>query len=147
MTSQSLPPEPEHQAREKIVREHEITPGLKNTFLLHAILAGLVGLQHLVAPRVWTDLAGIEIVETVTWRLIGAALLGFAAGSWLAYRETAWQRVRIVVVMEIVWSILGALVLLWGILFEGLPALEWLNAILLGIFALLFTIFWQRRPA
>jgi hypothetical protein len=82
----------------------------------------------------------MEIAETVTWRLIGAALVGFAVSSWLAHRETDWARIRIIVLMEIVWSILGALVILWGILFEGLPPLEWLNVILLASFAAAFSI-------
>lgn len=54
---------------------------------MHSVVAGLVGIQHLVAPRVWTDLAGMAITETVTWRVIGAALIGFAVSSWLAYKE------------------------------------------------------------
>ncbi|MGD2039341.1 MAG: hypothetical protein PVH11_00855 [Anaerolineae bacterium] len=127
------------------MKDQDITSGLRILFLFHAIIAGLVGLQHLVAPRVWTDLAGMVITETVTWRLIGAALVGFAVSSWLAYRETAWARVRIIVIMEIVWSVLGALVILWGILFEGLPSLEWLNVVLLAGFAAAFSIVLSKR--
>ena len=124
--------------------DQQITSGLKIAFLIHFIIAGLFGLQHLLAPRLWTDLAGIEITETVTWRVIGAALIGFAVSSWLAYREEIWERVRIVVIMEIVWSSLGALVILWGIIFEGLAPLEWLNVIILGCFAVAFTVFFSR---
>ncbi|MFN2291233.1 MAG: hypothetical protein ACK2UC_08600 [Anaerolineae bacterium] len=118
--------------------------GLRITFLAYFVIGGLVGLQHLLAPRLWADLAGMEIAETVTWRLIGAALIGFAVGSWLAFREPVWERVRIVVFVDLVWSALGALVILWGLLFEGLPPLEWLNAILLAAFAVAFTVFYLR---
>lgn len=127
--------------------DQRISPGLKTTFLANAVIGGLVGLQHLLVPRVWTDLAGIEISETVTWRVIGAALIGFAVSSWLAYREEAWDRVRIVVLMQIVWSALGALVILWGILFEGLPPLEWVNLVILAAFAVAFAVFGSRRRA
>jgi hypothetical protein len=58
--------------------------GLRITFLAHFVIGGLVGIQHLLAPRLWTDLGGMDIAETVTWRLIGAALLAFAAGSRMA---------------------------------------------------------------
>ena len=129
------------------MRDREIPLGLRITFLAHSLVGGLVGLQHLLSPRLWTDLAGMDIAETVTWRLIGAALIGFAVASWLAYREPVWQRVRIIVVMDMVWSALGALVILWGILFEGLPPLEWLNVILLAAFAVAFTVFYVRRRA
>lgn len=127
--------------------DQRIPRGLKATFLANAVISGLVGLQHLLVPRVWTDLAGIEISETVTWRVIGAALTGFAVSSWLACREEAWDRVRIVVLMQIVWSALGALAILWGLLFEGLAPLEWLNAAILAAFAVAFTVFGSRRRA
>lgn len=118
--------------------------GLRITFLLHTIIAGLIGLQHLVAPRVWTDLAGMEVTETVTWRVLGAALIGFAVSSWLAYKENVWTRVKIVVVMEFVWSALGALTIVWGIIFEGLAPLEWLNVVILGCFAITFAVYFAR---
>lgn len=60
--------------------------GLRLTFIIHFIVAILIGLQHLIVPRMWTELAGIEISETVTWRLIGAALVAFAVSSWMAYK-------------------------------------------------------------
>ena len=123
----------------------EITRGLKITFLVHAVIAGVVGVQHLLAPRLWTDLAGMAITETVTWRALGAALIGFAVSSGLAYRQARWAAVRIVVIMEIVWSVLGALVLVWGIMAEGLPPLEWLNAGLLALFGLAFAVFLARH--
>ncbi|MDQ4076251.1 MAG: hypothetical protein M3220_08390 [Chloroflexota bacterium] len=54
---------------------------------------------------------------------------------------------RIVVIMEIVWSALGALVILWGILFEGLAPLEWLNVLILSGFAIAFALFLRRMRA
>jgi hypothetical protein len=117
-----------------------IWSGLRITLLIHFVIAGLVGLQHLLLPRAWTDLAGMEITETVTWRLIGAALFAFALSSWLAYRQNEWQQIRIVVVMEVVWSALGAVVILWGLLAEGLPPLEWVNFALLAAFSVAFAI-------
>lgn len=133
--------------RKETTMDQAIPSGLKATFLAHALISGVVGLQHLVAPRVWTDLAGMEITITVTWRVIGAAVLAFAVASWLASREDAWERVRIVVLMEIVWSILGALAIAWGILVEGAPRLEWLNVAILGFFAVVFGRFVARMRA
>jgi hypothetical protein len=118
--------------------------GLKIVFILHFIISGAVGLQHLLVPRVWTDMAGIEITETVTWRLIGAALLAFAVSSLLASREVVWERVRILVIMEIIWSFLAVLVIVWGILLEGLPPLEWVNVVLLTIFGGIFSAFYLK---
>jgi hypothetical protein len=127
--------------------DKQISSGLKTTFLIHFVVAGIFGLVLLLVPRMWGNLAGLEIVKTAIYRLVGAALLGFAASSWLAYKETVWERVRIVVQMEIVGSALGALVILWGLAFEGLPPLEWMNVMILAGFAIAFAFFYSRARA
>lgn len=124
--------------------DQRVTPSLRRLFLAHFIIAALVGLQHLFAPRWWTDLPGTEINETVTWRLIGAALVALAIGSWIGYRESNWGSVRVVVIVEIIWSYLGALVIFWGLAFENLPPLEWIPALLLAGFAAAFTTQFMR---
>ncbi len=118
---------------------------LRLAFQVHALVAGLVGAQHLVLPRLWTDLAGMAIQETVTWRLIGAALLAMAVSSVLAAGERTWERVRILVILEVIWSALAAVVITWGILAEGLPPLEWVNAVTVAGFAVAFA--WGYRAA
>lgn len=127
--------------------DKQISSGLKTTFLIHFVVAGIFGLVLLLVPQMWGNLAGLEIVKTAIYRLVGAALLGFAASSWLAYKETVWERVRIVVQMEIVGSALGALVILWGLAFEGLPPLEWMNVVILAGFAIAFAFFYSRARA
>jgi hypothetical protein len=132
------------QSRLAVIVNKQVTPGSKITFFARFVITGLVGLQHLLVPRLATVLAGIEITETVPWRLMGAALLGFAASSWMASRESVWARVRILVIMEIIWSALGALVILWGIAFEGLPPSEWLSVATLGGLAAAFAVFFSK---
>jgi hypothetical protein len=85
---------------------------------------------------------GARGLEPSTFGLVGAAMLAFAASSWLAYRQTLWGRVKIVVQIEIVWTVLGVLAMLWGLMFEGLPAADWMNVLILGAFA--FTYFYSR---
>ena len=127
--------------------DKQISSGLKTTFLIHFVVAGIFGLVLLLVPRMWGNLAGLEIVKTAIYRLVGTALLGFAASSWLAYKETVWERVRIVAQMEIIGSALGALVILWGLAFEGLPPLEWMNVVILAGFAIAFAFFYSRARA
>jgi hypothetical protein len=124
------------------VANKKIFGRLRTAFVLHFIISGAVGLQHLLFPRMWTNLAGMVIIETVTWRLIGAALIAFAISSLLASRHTSWEGVRILVIMEIVWSVLAALVIIWGIVVEGLAPLEWINVVILAVFALVFIFFY-----
>ena len=70
--------------------------------------------------------------------MICAALLGFAVSSWLASREETYGQVRTLVVMQVTWTTLAAATIAWGIVFEGIPPLEWLNVAILGAFALAF---------
>lgn len=124
--------------------DKQISRGLKITFLVHLIVGAIFGLIYLLIPEVWGNLIGWPTQEPAVYRLVGAAVLGFATSSWLAYRETAWEKVKIVVQAEIVWTILGTLVMLWGLIFAGLPAIGWLNAVILGGFAVAFGVFYFR---
>jgi hypothetical protein len=125
--------------------EKQIPYGLKITFLVHVIVAGIFGLVFLLIPEMFGGMMGAPIKEPSTFRLVGAALIAFAASSWFAYRETVWERVKIVVQMEIVWAILGVLATLWGLMFEGLPTADWMNVLILGAFAVAFIFFYSRR--
>ncbi|MGD2177921.1 MAG: hypothetical protein PVG71_08885 [Anaerolineae bacterium] len=124
--------------------EKQISSGLKTTFLVHGVLGTIFGLFYLLIPHAWGNIIGQPIEEPALFRLLGAAILAFTTSSWLSYREEAWERVKIVVQMEIVWTILATLVTLWGLIFAGLPALEWMNAVILGGFAVAFSIFYSR---
>jgi hypothetical protein len=123
----------------------ELPQGLKTTFLIHFIISLLFGLGFLLIPVALGNLYGLNVQEPEIYRLLGAAFLGFAVSSWLSYKATDWESVRIVVVMELVWASLGTLVLLYALLFAGFPALGWLNVVILAAFALAFGWFYSRR--
>jgi hypothetical protein len=125
--------------------EKQISSGLKTTFLVHFIVALIFGLLYLLIPEVWGNLISWPVKDPPVYRLLGAALLGFAVSSWFAYKEAAWEKVRIVVQMEIAWTILGTLVMLWGLIFAGVPVFGWVNAVVLAAFAVAFAYFYSRR--
>ena len=50
-------------------------------------------------------------------------------------------RVKIVVQMEAVWSILGTLAAVYGVIFGGFPVVYWTNVIIMAAFAVAFTVF------
>ncbi len=124
--------------------EKQMARGLKTLFLVHFIVALIFGLIYLLLPQAWGNLVGWPVREVPPYRLIGAALLGFASASWLSYKATAWEKVKIVVQMEIIWTVLGALVMLWGLLFAAVPVAGWLNFVLLAGFAAAFAVFYAR---
>ena len=127
--------------------EKQMPYGLKITFLVHFIVALILGLVYLLIPDVYASLTAFPVQEPAMslTRILGAAILGFATSSWFAYRETLWERVKIVVQMEIVWAILGVLAIAWGLIFAGFPAIHWMNVAILLAFAIAFIIFYSRK--
>jgi hypothetical protein len=123
----------------------QISSGLKTTFLVHAIVGLIFGLVYLLIPAQFGAAVGWSMADPMAFRLVGAAVLTFALSSWLAYRAQVWDRVDIVVVMEIVWTVLGTLVTLWALLSGAIPAIGWLNAVILAAFAVAFGYFYSRR--
>jgi Na+-driven multidrug efflux pump len=125
--------------------EKQIQSGLKTTFFVHFIAALIFGLIYLLIPEVWANLISWPVKEPHVYRLLGANLLAFAVSSWFAYKETAWEKVKIVVQMEIALTILATLVMLWGLIFAGLPAIGWVNAVIFAAFAIAFAYFYSRK--
>ena len=123
----------------------QVPQGLKTTFLVHFIFGLLFGLGFLFIPNILGGMYGLQVQQLDLTRLLGGALLGYAVSSWLCYRETEWGSVRIVVQIEIFWTILGTLIMLYALLFAGFPPLGWLNAVILAAFAVAFSWFYFRR--
>lgn len=124
--------------------EKQIVPGLRTTFLVHSIVGLIFGLVYLLIPDMlagWFGVSLPEAMQPMLFRMLGAAILAFTASSWWAYHETAWERVKIIVEMELVWTILGTLVLLWGLLLGAFPAAFWISALILAAFAAAFGYF------
>jgi hypothetical protein len=120
-----------------------VRPGLKWTFLAHFVVGLVVGLIYLLIPEQWGDLTNWPVEDVPVYRLIGAAILGFATSSIMAYREADWEKVIIVVRMEIVWTALACLVFLWALIFADAPAIGWLWAALMAAFCGAFAIFYN----
>ena len=125
--------------------ENQISSGLKTLFLVHFIVGIVFALIFLLIPTVYGNVVGWEVKDPGAFRLIGAAMLGFSSTSILCFRNPVWEKVKITVVMEIVWTALGTLATVWALLFEGFPPIAWLNVVLLGLFVIFFLIFYSRE--
>jgi hypothetical protein len=121
--------------------EKQISNGLKYTFIFHFICGVIFGLTYLLIPDTWATIVQWPLRETLPYRLVGAAIIGFTASSWLALKNPLWESVKIIVAMEVVWTGLATLVMLWGMLTQGLPNIGWLNTVLMAFFAFTFGFF------
>ena len=128
--------------------EKEMSYGLRILFLVHMVVAGIFGIIFLLIPETYASISGfpVKIPEVVSLeRFVGATLLAFGTSSWLAYKQTMWNRVKIVVQLDIVFSILAALALVWGLLSGGFPTVDWMEAAIFVVFAIAFITFYSRN--
>lgn len=125
--------------------ENNIPTGLKTLLIVHMIVGVLFGLIFMLIPEQWGTLIGWPVNDPVIYRFLAAAILGLTASSWFVYKETTWDKVKIIVQMELVWLILGALVAIWGSFFAGASALgSWLYFIVLAGLAAGFSFIYSR---
>jgi hypothetical protein len=119
----------------------QTSKGLRILLLVYAIYMAIYGLGHVLMPG---TLGPLDPATTV---LFGLAVLVFVIGALLAYREKTWEKVRIVVLMQVVWMILYTIGFVWGLASGGIPAEAMMFGppIIGGIFAILFLIFYFRE--
>lgn len=125
--------------------DKQISKGLKYLFLFHFITGVVLGLIYMIMPGQYSAIIDWPLKEEAPYRLIGAALSGYGFSSWLAYKNGMWEQVRILVLTEVVWCGLGGIVMLWSMLYAGLPAIGWLNTGLLFFFAAAFAYLYKRE--
>jgi hypothetical protein len=112
----------------------------KTLFSVHLIAGLLFGLGYLLLPDLMISLFGLTRFDPWLLRLVAAAILGYAASSWFAISQTTYERVRVIVMAEIVWTTLATLVCLLGLLIGGLPPAVWINVVVFGLFAAAFIV-------
>ena len=121
--------------------------GLKITFLAHAIVGLAFGLVLCLIPSTWATLANWVPFDATVTRLYATTLLGLCVSSWLGYRATRWDEVRIVVQMEIVLTVLGGLIGLYSALFAGAPLFIWVSTVIYLGFAAAWIYFYLQAKA
>ena len=112
---------------------------LRITLLVYAVWWAIYGLLHVVSPELM--MAKDPAIE----RVLGAAVVAFALGAVLAYREKAWDRVKIVVLVQIAWMILYVITMAWGLLAGGITAAAWAPTIIGAVFAILLVVLYTRE--
>jgi len=112
----------------------QTSKGLRITLLVYTIYSAFYGLIHVVSPE------SVGAKDPAIERVLGAAVLAFAFGAGAAWLERAWDRVKIVVLVQVAWMILYTITMVWGILAGGIGAVAWPAAIIGAVFAALLVL-------
>lgn len=113
---------------------------LKYTFLFHMIVAFVFGIWYYLAPDTWVALVAWPYYDPVADRFMAALMIGFAVTSLLGYRAESWEKVEIVVMGEIVFTLLGTIGYIWGMMDPSVPIVGWALTGLIALFFVLFTV-------
>jgi uncharacterized membrane protein len=111
---------------------------LRITLLVYAIYSLIYGLLHVISPELM--MAKDPAIE----RVLGAAFMAFGLGAGLAYLEKAWEKVRLVVLVQIIWMVVYTLTMAWGILVGGIPTIAWGPTAIGAVFAILLAVLYNR---
>ena len=117
-----------------------ISRGFRIIFLLHAVEGFVTGAVLLLVPTIFGNLMGWNMSDAA-YRIVGAAALGCALSSWLAYGAENWGEVKIVVEAKVAWMSLAAIAILWALLVGKIPAFGWVFFFVLAVFAAAFGYF------
>ncbi|MFW9811561.1 MAG: hypothetical protein ACFFF9_03830 [Candidatus Thorarchaeota archaeon] len=110
---------------------------LKYTWILHFLVTIFFGVALFVVPDVFFGSMGWP-VEIAMDRSFGSMFIALAIISLLAFREESFDRVEILVILEILLTLLGLVASLWNMLTMTLPVVGWAFT---GLYALFFILF------
>jgi hypothetical protein len=119
--------------------KEQTSKALRITLLVYAVWWAIYGLLHVLAPVM------MQAKDPAIERVLGAAVLAFAFGAGLAYWEKAWDKVRLVVLVQIAWMILYAVTMAWGLLAGEITAAAWPPTIIGAVFAILLAVLYTRE--
>lgn len=116
--------------------ENDVPRKLRRWFVIHFVVDILFAIPLLLIPETILPFFGWAVVDPITSRLVGAALLGIGTESLLG-RNASLEVYRAMLNLKLLWGTGALLGITLGII-QGAPITAWL---LLAIFSL-FTIVW-----
>lgn len=122
-----------------------VPANLRRWFIAHFIADLLFAIPLLLAPGFTLGLFGFNAVETLTARLVGAALLAIGVESYLG-RNASRETYRAMLSLKVIWATTATLSLLWALFFQAAPPATWLFLIFFLVFGSTWIYYrWQLR--
>jgi len=111
----------------------KVPNSLRTWFIIHFIVDIIFALPLLIAPIWFLSLFGFSVTETITPRLVGAALIGIGGTSFLI-RDKSLGEFQALLTLKIIWSI-TAVIGLFASIIQGSPKATWLFLALFALFS------------
>jgi hypothetical protein len=122
-----------------------MSKALRITFLVHAIIALVLGLALLIIPGQFLNFLNWRPNEPLISRLFGAALLALAWGSFRGWQSSERAQVKILIEIEAVFTVLGSIGLLRHLFIAYYPPIVWATLLLLVVFAIAWIYFLLKK--
>lgn len=123
-----------------------MTRGLKYTFFVHMWVSLAFGLLFLLSPELYARIAGYSPIDPLITRAMGVAVMGLAFSSWLGFRATTWEEIRILLEAEVFYTVLMTATLTMVLIFTAAPAFALVPLALHLLFAIAFIYFLVTAP-
>jgi len=100
----------------------------------------IYGFLFFLSPEFYVDLTGWPFLDPVAGRVLGSTFIGIGLAALLGYRAATWEEVKIIVLADITWGVLGTISVIWMMIVHAtIPAVAgWMNTGIMGIFSLLY---------
>jgi len=122
-----------------------MSKSLKWTFLVHAVVAAVMGVVLLIKPGGFLQLLGWQPIDPLMSRAMGAALLAMAWTSLYGWRATERSKVEILVQMEAIFAVLACVGLGRHLFFGSWPWMPWADLAVFAFFAVAWLVALVKR--
>ena len=122
-----------------------ISKGLKALFLIHGIFSLILGAVLVFVPYTWAELTKYGSIDPNPMRLIGAFTLALVVKDWLGFIAKEWSEVRIIVILEVIYTLFGGLASLYVLIFVAASSAVLTNVIIFALFFCAWTWLYMKH--
>lgn len=122
--------------------KNNVHASLRAWFIAHFLVDLLFGIPLLLVPAWFLRLFGWTVIDPLTARLVGAALLGVGGVSFWQ-RNAGYESYESLLRLKIIWSLSA----LFGIvlsIYEGGPRFTWVILAIFAAFSIVWVYYYQR---
>ena len=113
---------------------------LRGTFVVHGVVAVVVGVLLLGMPGRFLQLLGWAPIDPLVSRLLGAAFLALAWGDFRGWRAHSWSEVDVFVEVQLAFAALASVGLLRHLVSGHWPAMVWIVLLVFVLFAVAWLV-------